>query len=93
MFILSFSLCRLGKSEDALKHILDSIKKAPTMTMYRFKALTIIAQYFPLKFSDFDLQLRETERIILNNEDDDSYFYSKDNQEILKASVKLLSLH
>ncbi len=61
--------------------------------MYRFKALTIIAQYFPLKFSDFDLQLRETERIILNNEDDDSYFYSKDNQEILKASVKLLSLH
>ena len=58
MFILSFSLCKLGREQEALEHVLNSAKKEPTMTMYRFKVLTILLQYFPTRIEEFESQLK-----------------------------------
>lgn len=87
MFILSFSLCKLGRFDEAFQHILNSIKKEPTMTMYRFKALTILAQYLPHNLAHFDEHTKEIDRIVANDEDNDNYFYSNDNQPILRSSI------
>ena len=91
LFILSFSLAKMGKAQLALERIVDASKITPQSTLYRLKIITILFTYFPDRVAEISKQLKEVQKIITGQSDGDSYFFNKDNSPLLEQAVKFIA--